>query len=194
MKTLTRAILATSLVAGLGFSQTALAASDDDNLEITAGISAAMTVTCGSALSFGITRVQLDNRGGDNTIVVDPSTGVATSAGDGTVTAGTGAAGECSVSGSQASENTTVGVTFAAAEDLTAETALELSAASTAISGLSVGSFVTTTGTDLQLTSGATSFGIGGTLTIPNNVVSGNLGGYISTVVVTVDDSAGGAI
>ena len=194
MKTLTRAILATSLVAGLGFSQTALAASDQDTLEITAGISAAITVTCGSALSFGITRVQLDNRGGNDTITVDPSDGAITSDGSGNVTTGTGAAGECSVSGSQASDNTKVGVNFATAEDLKAAPTLDLSGASTAISDLSVGSFKTTTGTDLDLTKGATSFGIGGTLAIPDNVVADNLGGYTSTVVVTVDDSPAGAI
>ena len=183
MKTLTRAILATSLVAGLGFSQTALAEEATGTLAINAGLSEAMTVTCGTALNFGITRVQLSDYSGDNTIVV-AATGGATKGGTGTgVTVGDGAAGECSVSGS--SETTgTITVSFT-----TSEGNITLSKDSNS-ADLKVGTFTTTDGDALQLSGGGTTFNIGGTLTIPDNLTLENMGDYTGEVVVTVTDSS----
>jgi hypothetical protein len=191
---LTRAILATGVAVGLGLSQSAIAESADGTLNITAGLSEAMTVTCNSALSFGVTRVTTGDRDDATILTVDAdnTTGSPnTTSGTLTdVTFGLVSPGSCTVSGSQADDTTVITVSFepTVIELAGLQGAEGLDIPGTDISGLNVDSFTTTSGATLELTDGGTIFGIGGRLTIPNNLVAGNLGGYGAQVTVTVDD------
>ena len=196
MKTLTRAILATSLVAGLGFSQTALAESTSTDLDVNAGLAEALTLNCNTALSFGITRLETLARGSATTLEVPAAGGIATAAGDTEgVTASGGEAGACSIAGSLAGNNTEVTVTIAGETDGTGSvdlisngTAFGPTTALTGVNALKVSTFTTNPSPVVIAEDGSASFGIGGTLTIPATVISANLGGYSATVTVEVAD------
>ena len=192
---LTRAILATGLVAGLGLSQTAMAEAAEGDLVITAGLQEAMTVVCTQPLSFGITRVATGERGGSTTVTVNPNnpnTGAGTLGGQtDDVTPGTTQRGVCEVSGSQADDNTLITVSFNPdTTNLGGQDGAEgLDEPETALGNLAVASFTTSRAKgDLELQDGATTFGVGGTLTIPNDLITDNLGGYGATIEVVVND------
>ena len=193
---LTRAILATGLVAGLGLSQTAMAETAEGDLVITAGLQEAMTVVCTQPLSFGITRVATGERGGGGvtTVTVSPNTGAGTRGGETEdVTLGTTGRGLCEVSGSQAGNDTVITVSFNPnTTNLGGQGGAEgLNAPETALGNLAVASFGTSTAVgDLVLQDGATTFGVGGMLTIPNDLSPANLGGYGATIQVVVDDDS----
>ena len=189
-----RVLVAAGLAAGLGLSQTALAETASDDLEITAGLTEALTLSCNAALSFGITRLGTLSRDDDTTLTVDPETGaISEDGGIEGVTAGSGQAGECTISGSNADESDTVTVTIAGeigTVSLAAdgEAFGDLESPDSALEDLDVGTFTTDPGTvEIEADGGAT-FNIGGTLTIPGNVGDDNLGGYSAEVTVEVDD------
>lgn len=198
-----RALLATGIAVGMGLSQTALAETASDDLEITAGLIEALTLSCDTALSFGITRLTLEGRTGSTTITVAASDGATTLSGyTSGVTAGTGVAGVCTISGSAADENDPVTVKIGGTEadliatgvsvDLEGNASAfdDLAAPDPALTGLAV----TELGLNGPVTidnSGGATFQIGGDLTIPQTVVTGNLGGYSTTITVEVDDGFG---
>lgn len=187
---LTRAILATGLVAGLGLSQMALAEPAQDDLTINAGLAAAMSVSCGTPLSFGLTRVKTGNST-SNTVNVNAQSDAASKGTNGNVitNVGTGTAGECTISGSAASVDATVTVTIAGQTNGTGT--VSLAGASTdgpsTAATLTVSNFITFP-SQVEITAGDTTFKIGGTLTIPGGLVDDNLGNYTNTVTVEVDD------
>ena len=197
-----RVLVAAGLAAGLGLSQTALADTAEDQLEITAGLADALTLSC-DTLSFGITRLgELEQRASETTITV-PADGGAISVGgdDDEVTAGSVQAGECTISGSNADEDHPVTVTIAGETDGTGSVALvgDASAFSdldapeqvSEINPLGVSDFETEP-SEVQIgDNGGATFKIGGTLTIPSQVVEDNLGGYRAEVTVEVDDDFG---
>ena len=187
MKTLTRAILATSLVAGLGFSQTALAESANGTIEITAGLSEALTVSC-TGLDFGTVRVPID--GGAGTVEITSavnSTAAATGTG---FSAGGGSSSTCTISGSTATEGD-LSVTFSdvvsgvVVEDSTFS--LADSSNTNALTNLDVTLSASTL--DFAANPTPTQFFIGGSLSIPGNLSADNLGDYSLTAQVNIDDS-----
>ena len=188
MKTLTRAILATSLVAGLGFSQTALAESADGTLTINAGLSEALTVTCGTALSFGITRVTGDVLTTGTTLVMDTE-GVITDKPDG-VNPGSSTAGECTLSGSLADDDSPVAVTYGDTPVAGSSASATLSGNVDAFAELGAGTGTLTVNSFTQsataISGGGSTITIGASLVIPENA---SLGGYQGTILVTVDDN-----
>ena len=175
-------------MAGLGFSQTALAEEATGTLTINAGLSEAMTVTCGTALSFGITRVT--GTVPSMTLVMDTAGAIT---GDPiNVNPGSGTAGVCTLSGSLANDGTTVTVTYgdtpqagsSASETLSAEgEAFSELAAATEGSELTVNTF---TESATAISGGGSTIDIGASLVIP---AGASLGGYQGTIEVTVDDT-----
>ena len=189
MKTLTRAILATSLVAGLGFSQTALADSANATLNITAGLSEALTVSC-TGLDFGTVRVPIEGAAG--TVDIDSADGsnaaaTATATGDG-FSAGGGSSSKCTISGSTATAGDLL-VTFSdvgTPENAKSTFSLADSSNPNALGNLDV----TLSASTLTFASqdSPTEFFIGGSLSIPADLSANNLGDYSLTVQVNIDD------
>jgi len=193
-------LLATGIAVGLGLSQNAIADTATDDLEITAGLTEALTLSCDSALNFGITRLGELTRGGETTLAVSAETGNLTTGGSTTgVTAGSGSRGVCTIAGSSAAANTSVTVQIGGSAVGDASTTLDGDVS--AFSGLDAPeSDATLTVDSFQLNpadvqidaNGGTSFGIGATLTIPASVSENNLGGYKNTVTISVNDGFDG--
>lgn len=181
---LTRAILATGLVAGLGLSQMALAETENTDLNITAGISAAMTLVCGSDLNFGITRVT-DTTFTQTTLTLETNNSI-TKSGDEKVVPAAGTAGLCTLSGSLAN-NVTPSVTFNGTSTL--EGNINAFTALNAASGnnLTVDTF-TTDVAGRKISDGEIVIKIGANLVIPADAA---IGGYSGTIEVTVNDAPG---
>ena len=190
-----RVLVAAGLAAGLGLSQTALADTAEDQLEITAGLADALTLSC-DTLSFGITRLgELEQRASETTITV-PADGGAISVGgtgDGVSTVGNGQPGQCTISGSAAEADTEVTGTVETGESDSVslggdEDAFPPLDAPNTAADLKVSEFETDPGTVQIDGSGEATFNIGGTLEIPGDVVEVNLGGYRGEVTVVVND------
>lgn len=184
---LTRAILATGLVAGLGLSQMALAESANDDLEITAGISAALTLEC-TPMSFGITRVT-DTNFNATTLTLATNNNITKNAGgdEKVVPLTSGTAGTCTLSGSLGSGSPTV--TYG-------ENLEEGSAASIALEGAAFSPLDPASGNELTVVNftedapaidndGRSIIKIGANLVIPTDAA---VGGYSGTIKVTVND------
>lgn len=195
-----RVLVASGIAVALGLSQTALADSAEDDLEITAGLTEALTLSCETALDFGTTRLGELERGGETTLTVSASDGDITVGGtDAGVTADSGQAGECEISGSSAAENDEVTVTIAGETDGTGSVSLDgdgsafsdLDAPASALEDLDVSTFTTDPGSVVIDSDGGATFNIGGELTIPSTVEGENLGGYSNEVTVEVDDGFG---
>ena len=191
ISTLHRTLLATGVAVGLGLSlsQTALADTAEGELEIHAGLSTAMTVSCPQALSFGITTLPEENRGGETTLTLDPdddSISVGGQTDD--IATGTGQAGECTISGADVNASMTVTVEDGGSEvGLLEQAVLGLDAADAGAS-ISVTSFTTNPDPVQTDENGNVTFNIGGTMTIPEMIGSTGMGGYVGTATVTVDD------
>ncbi len=182
----------------LGLSQATWADSDNSDLEVKAGLVQAMTLDCtASSLSFGITRFSELDRTADTVLTLDPGTQmIVVTAGEGGVgvTTGTGSAGMCTVSGSAAVVDTALNVTIAGTTPAAATLALE--GADNAIEGLAepgVGaslsiSLFTIDGAPAIDETGGSTISIGGTLTIPMELLIGHMGGYQNTILVGVTD------
>ena len=201
-----RALIATGVAIGLGLSQGALAEEAGDDLEITAGLSTALTVECTTALSFGIIQLRDLNRTSETTITVGSAVDTAASiagAFEGVSVSGH-SRGFCAMSGS-ADSNSELSVeidgepvgastpTSTASVNLTGNaTAMDGLGAPTAdLSGLTVDTF--TVGGDINSdANGAADVAFGAKLTIPTGTITANnLGGYSNTIAVTIDDGFG---
>ena len=199
-----RALVATGVAIGLGLSQGALAERAGDDLEITAGLSTALTVECTTALSFGIIRLEDLNRDSETTITVASGfVGDPTIVGDGVSVRGH-SRGLCAMSGS-ADSNSALSVeiddesvegftpTSTASVSLTGNaTAMDgLGAPTAVLSGLTVDTF-TVGGDSNSDANGAADVFFGAKLTIPAvTITAENLGGYSNTIAVTIDDGFG---
>ena len=195
-----RVLVAAGLAAGLGLSQTALAEPATDDLDITAGLTGALTLDCNEPLSFGITRLNTLGRDGETTLTVSASDGTITvdGADDGVTTdSGRAQRGECTISGSAAEDKTEVTVTFETGEGDSVSLGQDedafgaLDGPGTPLSNLDVGTFETNPETVEIGADGGATFNIGGKLTIPGTVEENNLGGYRGEVTVKVDDGFG---
>jgi hypothetical protein len=195
---LQRSLLTTGITLALGLSfglsQNALAESTTSDLEIKAGLAQAYSMDCGeAALDFGVITLVLGDRAGSTTILVKPTlTGGAPTVGGTTtgVTAGSASAGKCILSGSSASNNDPITVTYGSDVTLTGEDnsyVSNIGEPATDLSGLTLGDF--DAGNPRLDADGGVEFRIGGTLTIPATVAKENLGGYSGTITVTADDS-----
>ena len=191
-----RVLVASGIAVALGLSQTALAETAEYDLEIKAGLTHALTLSCEEALSFGITLLGELDRDSETTITVPADDGSISVGGDKDgVTAGSGQAGECTISGSNADENDEVTVTIAGESVGDASVYLDGDGSATALDAPSsdIDEFEVSTFTkdpdpvEIDENGGAT-FNIGGTLEIPESVEDNNLGGYSKTVTVEVDD------
>ena len=201
-----RALVATGVAIGLGLSQGALAERAGDDLEITAGLSTALTVECTTALSFGIIQLSDLNRTSETTITVASGLDTAASiAGDFEGVSVSGhSRGLCAMSGS-ADSNSALSVeiddesvegftpTSTASVSLTGNaTAMDgLGAPTAVLSGLTVDTF-TVGGDSNSDANGAADVFFGAKLTIPAvTITAENLGGYSNTIAVTIDDGFG---
>ena len=191
-------LLATGVAVALGLSQTALADTAQDDLDITAGLTEALTLSCDTPLNFGITRLGTLDRAGETTITVAANDGAISPGGitEG-VTAGGGQAGTCAIAGSSATEGDNVTVTIGGESgtvslDADGEAFSGLDVPGTPLSNLDVSGFATHPATVTIDANGGAEFNIGGTLTIPGTITEVNLGGYSNTVTVEVNDGFDG--
>lgn len=197
MKRITKiyAVAAITLLAATG----AQADTASDSVDAKAGLQPALELSC-TDVSFGVWRVPIRSAGGATTITLDASNDtVAASVNTTRVAQSTSHAswthsrGECTVAGSTAADNTNADVSISGA---TAMPFTATDAAGTGFVGLAAPGTAAALAANLtvpattKITSGASSFYVGGVLTIPQNIVSGNYGGYKTTesATVTVDD------
>ncbi|WP_235012753.1 DUF4402 domain-containing protein [Spiribacter roseus] len=184
---LPRAALTSALTMSLGLSQAVPAAEGSGEMDVNAGLTQALSVTC-TALNFGTTSIVEGTRAGGGTVVTLAATdGALTSTGSTAFALDNDSAathGVCTISGSGSNTNS-----FNA--DIT--TSVDLSAATgetgpdTALTDLTVDTFTTDGGANDG--SGGSTINIGGNLTIPDGLLSANMGDYTGTVTVTVDDN-----
>lgn len=200
---LTRAILATGLVAGLGFSQTAMAnPTATDELEVQVELAAGLTLVCGT-LNFGTINVELGDRTASNTVTVDGE-GEATITGGGNAALSGGAsAAECKITGiNEANTEITASIDGNLPDpfNLSAGGSDAPTTAWPGDLGVALNVFdddeITSLqadwdGSNLQVYSGITdtehSFFIGGVLTIPDDdFASENMGTYVNDVTIDI--------
>lgn len=193
LSTLKRSLFGGILAAATMTPYGAMANSADADLNVTAGLSEALSLTCGKALNFGTTTLAGGNRKAP--LKVDVSASQQT-LGDGTESGMvlTGAnPGECSISGGDSGGKATVtfdtggtetAVGLGGADTDGPGTAADLIADNFAASGTNVSADGTVTiGTD-----GTVTFKIGGTLTIPQTLDASNMGGYEGKITVNVEE------
>lgn len=178
---------------GLWIPATAEVASVD--LQIKAGLVAALSLTCDKPLTFGVFRMQPGDLGIGETkwrLTANQPGSLPTfnqiAGAFGTATGvlpGPGQ-GECRIAGASALDGSTVSISFGAADSITlvGATVLGLSAATPPTKGLTVGRFRSSP-TEPVIADGITTFAIGADLTVPNDLISVNFGGYIGTITVT---------
>lgn len=154
-------------------------------LNVTAGISTALTLDCSTQdLSFGRTIIDLDTHDGESKIELSPDGSHSIDGNADNLALGDLTPGECRISGSMAGDSTPVTVSF--------------QSSSTTLSNGEAEGLPSADGDDLTLNDlsassvdlidGAASFTIGGDLQIPSSLAYSDLGGYRGEVTVTVDD------
>lgn len=184
------------LIAVISLAVIKYAAAEDTSgqLDITVGINEAMSVICDIDLDFGLITVRSGNRGGASSVALNRSNNDLNISGNAqNVSTTTGTAGECTLYGSGASDGSTITVTFDDADISLGKNDASSNAPTSALQGLSVGSFTVTSEPDLTqddngLNDGSAPFNIGGTLTIPDEVPRDAIGDHIGTVTITVSD------
>lgn len=204
---LQRSLLTTGITLALGLSfglsQNALADTANDDLEVRAGLTQAMTLNCApneanGPLDFGITRLDLDTYVASTLTVIPNATGgngTTSSTGDTGVTYGSTDHGSCTLSGSNATGQVVVSFSDADGNFDGTELALvgsgspySLDAPTTDLT-VTDGFYVDAFSEDhSDLSAGGTTIYIGGTLNIPTGIVADNLGGYTAEIKVEVDD------
>jgi predicted secreted protein len=179
---LPRAALTAALAISLGLSQSVLAADGSGAMDVNAGLTQALSVTCGTALNFGTTSIIADNDATVITVATDG--GVSTDNNDGVATNvnSDAAAGVCSFTGSTVATGASFDATVSGVSDLGAGT---VSAPETAVANLSLDTFKFTTP---SISNGGAEFSIGANLNIPAGLVEANFGNYETTVTVEVND------
>jgi len=197
MKRITKiyAVAAITLLAATG----AQADTASDSVDAKAGLQPALELSC-TDVSFGVWRVPTRTADGTTIITLGASDNTAVATGNTarvaqstSVSSWAHSRGECTVAGSTAANDTNAAVTIS---DATAMSFTATAAAGTGFLGLAAPGTAAALAANLtvpattKITSGASSFYVGGVLTIPQNIVSGNYGGYKTTesATVTVDD------
>ena len=178
-----RIVLGSSFAIAIGITSNANAEQADATLNVTAGLKEALSLTCDQALNFGVVGVDDVTGYSGGSVEVNPDGTL------GTVSSGLSANendannGVCTMSGSAASDNTAITVTYATGT-LSGSSFGALSAPTNAGS-LSLNSFEES-GNTVQ--SGGATINIGASLAIPGSIDADAFGGYSGTVTVTVDD------
>lgn len=191
-------LLGSSFAITVGIASNANAETASSDLNVNAGLKEALSLTCGTALSFGITILNVTDLTSDQTATVATDGTLSGSGGDGTAglvgSEGTVSAGQCTMSGSKASDTSAVTVKYdgetggesGASMTLTGENAaLGLDGAGGS-NTLTVDSF--TQSISSFDTDGEATIDIGASLTTPSTLDANSLGGYSGTVTVEVDD------
>ena len=189
-------LLGISFAMAISMVVKANAETESADLEVTAGLKDSMTLSCDTALNFGVVAVDLNSfEGGGVVLGTDGSIGNVSSG----LTPGQNSVsnGVCSLSGSAASEGSQIAVSYAS-QPLTGDDGAFAAISAPIDDGsgegagapLTVGSFVESyEGVDA---SGNATIKIGATLLIPAGINADSLGGYSGTVTVTVDDEPTG--
>ena len=180
----------TSLVATSAMAETA-----SDTVDAKAGLQPALELSC-SDVSFGVWRVPIRTSGGTTTITLDRSTDTVAASGNTARVAQslsdvswTHSRGECTLSGSTAADEAEATISIS---DNTNMPFVPAAAASTGYVGLdqaTQGASLTCTldaPATVAIASGSATFYVGGTLTIPQNIIADNYGGYKTSTPATI--------
>lgn len=174
--------LATSMTLAMAASPTIHAETATATLQVTAGLRAAMSLSCPTALTFGwttldtVAAVTLSMDTAGTLSVPEATTGV---------TVGVGAAGECTITGVDPTQGN-IDIVISGTTTMSGGV-VDGSAAPTSELALVFGTVLDAD--SVAVTDGSATFKIGGTLTIPASVVTANLGGYTAERTVTVTDA-----
>ncbi len=192
-------ILAVTALTSLA-ATSAMAESASDTVDATAGLQPALELSC-TDVSFGVWRVPIRSAGGATTITLDKANDTVTAGGNTTRVAQsmsdaswTHARGECTLSGSTAADETAATLSIADNVDMAFAAA---AAAATGYAGLDAATAAATLLATLDIpetatiSSGSTSFYVGGTLTIPETIIADNYGGYKTTAAATISANDG---
>ncbi|MEX0373607.1 DUF4402 domain-containing protein [Spiribacter roseus] len=189
----------------LALASVVYAESGQGTLEVSAGLSAALQLSCSKPLTFGVWFLTPGSREGGTT-EIEISPGVPGGSPVTNKRSGSGSSGfpgpgqgECTVSGSLADDDTELSVTFGTASiDLQPEAVLfqglpssdgGLSVKNFTIRPAASGSTFPALNSNPKLTNGEATFAVGGHLVIPGNLTSDQFGGYTGTVTLTVTDN-----
>lgn len=192
------------LTASLGFASVTNARSGQGILEINAGLSAALKLSCYKPLTFGVWFLLSGSRDSSTEVRVKPNvpgdSPITTKlAGDGSRGFPSPGQGECSVSGSLAEDGAELAVTFGETSiDLQPEAAL-FQREPSSDGGLTVRNFTFRPAASdssfpaemskPKLSNGETTFAVGGLLVIPSTLTNDHFGGYTGTLTITVTDN-----
>lgn len=155
-------------------------------LDVTAGIESALTLECETDLSFGRTTINPDKHDGEASVDVGANGEVVTSGNAGDLSADDAGSspGQCTMSGSMGSDGSDVTVTLDSDGAFTPEAAEGLDASKSTetldLKGLEHSTV------DLQ--QGTATFDIGGEIVIPSVMSRDELGGWTTSITVTVSD------
>lgn len=199
MKTTIKLTLGAALVAG-SLAGVAKAETSNATIDVYAGLSSVMELTC-SDVNFGVWRVPTGTRSGGATTVslTSSDTTSITSGGTDKIALSTKyeapKSGKCIVSGSTAADSAKGAASITAGDTGSFVTNggtgfnNETLAAPTAVVSGFTYSLAVTEGSP-TINSGAASFGITGTMVIPDSLTNDNYGGYqASSVTVTFNDT-----
>lgn len=187
------AILAVAVLPFGIFAGTAAAETATDTIDVYAGLSSVMELSC-TDLNYGVWIVPTGGRSGTTTVSLTSDNNTSITAGSSTGIAlsanyAAPAAASCTVTGSTAADGTTGQVNFtgtgtfvanAGGTGFNAETIAEPTTALTSF----YYSLAHTTPT--AMSSGATSFKVYGTITIPDGLTTANYGGYMAPAVIVI--------
>lgn len=171
------------LLSLLGAS-TALADTASDSLDLTVELTQVLSVTCTTAMQFGVTTLST-GRTGDATITLAPDDSTLSVGGapDG-VTTGTGQAASCELRGSTAGNGSSLFTSHNGPVTLAGAQAYSLSAPDTA----AIVTVDNPTFSGLTLSEGGASFTVGAEMVVPQVMEDANLGGYEGVLEITIDD------
>lgn len=200
MKQFTKIAAATALLATSLISTGAMAEAVTNSVDARAGLAPALEMTC-TPVSFGVWRVPVRAGGAVTTITLDASTNAVTAGGNLTRVAQSLSVGSwihsrgtCTMSGSTAANatNATTGITGATAMAFSAANAAATGYVGLVAAPVAAALVATlTVGSTSAISSGATTFYVGGVLTIPTTIVVDNYGGYKTTGFATVSADDG---
>ena len=190
------AIAASSLL----IATAAWAEQASDTVDATAGLQPALELSC-TDVSFGVWRVPLRDSGGTTTITLDRDNDTVTPGGNTTRVAQSTSdvswshsRGVCTLSGSTAADDTSATISIQDSTDMAFGAADSTATGYTGLDAATAAATLTATlnaPESATITSGATTFYVGGLLTIPQTIVADNYGGYKTNTSATVSADDG---
>ncbi len=192
-------ILAVTALTSLA-ATSAMAETASDTVDATAGLQPALELSC-SDVNFGVWRVPIRDAGGTTIITLDRDNDTVAASGNTTRVAQslsdasyTHSRGECTLSGSTATDATAAEISIIGNTDMAF---IAANAAATGYVGLDAATSAATLVASLNvpttaaITSGAATFYVGGVLTIPQAIIADNYGGYRTTEAATITANDG---